>query len=232
MTENEKKILLGCGLFSGMTEREISLLLGCLRPRVEHFGRGEAVWRQGDAVSACAVVLRGAVRAETLRADGGRSVIARHGAGALVGDVLMSSPGLKSPISLMMAAEGELAFFSFGAIMGGCARCCPAHTRLRGNLASELAGKYWALRRKTAYLSAPSLRRRIAMLLADRRRDAGCDEFPLGFSREDMADYLAVNRSALSRELSRMRRDGLIDFSRDRFRILDPPALMSAADGE
>ena len=232
MTETDMNVLLDCGLFSNITREEALHLLTCLAPKAEHFRRGETIWGQGDAVTACAVVLRGSVRAETLRADGGRYIIAQHGAGALVGDVLMSTAERRSPIFLVMAADGALAFIEFAKIMGGCASCCTAHTRLRENLLNELAEKYWALRRKTAYLSSPSLRKRAAMLLVDKRRSAGSDEFSLGFGRDDMADFLAVKRSALSRELSRMRHDGLIDFSRDRFHILDANALIAAADGE
>ena len=229
MNEDDKSILCRCSLFSGIAAEDARRLLDCLSPRLEHFGRGETVWSQGDTVSACAVVLRGSVRAETLRSDGSRCVIASQGAGALVGDALMSGARRRSPVFLVMAAEGELAFFEFDKIMGGCERCCAAHTRLRVNLLNELAEKYWALRRKTAYLSASSLRKRAAMLLVDLWRSAGEDEFSLGLSREDMADYLAVNRSALSRELSRMKREGMIAYSRGSFRVLDAKALLSAA---
>ena len=107
--------------------------------------------------------------------------------------------------------------------MGGCGECCSAHSRLRENLIGQIAQKYWAQRRRLGYLSVSSLRGRIAMYLLD--CSGGAATFCLGLSRENMADYLCVNRSALSRELGRMKRDGLIDFYRDTFRILDAEQL-------
>ena len=122
-----------------------------------------------------------------------------------------------------MCSSDLVLFLPFRQIMGGCRECCPAHARLRENLIGEIAQKYWAQRRRLGYLSASSLRGRIAMYLLDRAGDAAT--FSLGLSRENMADYLCVNRSALSRELARMKQEGLLDYYRDTFRLLDTEAL-------
>ena len=225
MKEKEQGALSRCGLFRGMTEGERDALLDCLAARRRDFARGEALWLTGDRVDACAVVLAGQVRAETVSAAGERSVTALHGPGALVGDVLMATPDMASPVDVFAAADSAVLFLPFSRIMSGCGRCCEAHTRLRENLLSEIAGKFWTLRRKIGYLSCRSLRGRIAARLLDERARRGGDTFSLGGTREDLADLLGVNRSALSRELSRMRSDGLIDFWRDSFRLLDPEGL-------
>lgn len=212
-----------CGLFQGIENPE--RMLNCLRGKYVRYSKNEILWRIGDPVQACAVILSGSVRAETVNAAGEHTLMAHHGPGALVGDILMSTPGGKSPVYVIASENTAVLLLPFRQIMGGCAKCCPEHLQLRENLISEIARKYWAQRQRMGYLVQNSLRSRIAMYLLDRAGEAACSPFPLGITREHMADYLCVNRSALSRELSRMKSDGLIDYYRDSFRVLDEAAL-------
>lgn len=225
MTETEKQTLLSCGLFDGIGEADARKLWTCLRGEEAHYERGELLWQIGDPIRACAVILSGAVRAESVNAAGQHSLMACHRAGALVGDILMATPGGASPVYVLAAEPTDVLFLPFHEIMNSCPDCCPAHTRLRENLISEIAQKFWAQRRRAGYLSVSSLRTRIAMYLLDRSADAGSATFSLGGTREDLADFLCVNRSALSRELSRMKHDGLLECYRDTFRILDSEKL-------
>lgn len=221
MNENERNALGSCPLFAGIHGPELERLLDCLGAETARYDKNAIVFHAGQPVRACALVLSGAVRAEAVNAAGEHTLMARHGPGALVGDVLMSTPGGVSPVYVIAAEATTVLYLSFRTIMEGCRECCPAHSRLRENLIGEIARKYWAQRQRLRYLSVGSLRRRIAMYLLDQ----GDGTFCLGMTREDLADFLCVNRSALSRELGRMKRDGLIDFYRDTFRILEPEQL-------
>lgn len=223
MTEKEMEILRSCGLFAGISQPELERLLGCLGADTGYFEKNAILYHQGQAVTSCAVILSGAVRAEAVNAAGQHTLIACHGSGVLVGDVLMSTPGGVSPVYVIAAEPTRLLQLPFRKIMDGCGQCCPAHARLRENLIGQIAQKYWAQRRRLGYLSVSSLRGRIARFLLDRTQ--GASTFSLGLSRENMADYLCVNRSALSRELGRMKQEGLLDYCRDTFRILDREAL-------
>ena len=115
-------------------------------------------------------------------------------------------------------------------IMEGCERHCEGHARLRMNLLRESAQKFWQMRRRVTYLSEPSLRRRVLLYLQDCRSRQGSDCFRLSLSREEMAAYLAVNRSALSRELSRLQQEGLIEFYRNSFRLHFSPEQLSVTE--
>lgn len=221
MNENERNALGSCTLFAGIHGPELERLLGCLGAETVRYDKNAIVFHAGQPVRACALVLSGVVRAEAVNAAGEHTLMARHGPGALVGDVLMSTPGGVSPVYVIASEATTVLYLSFRTIMEGCRECCPAHSRLRENLIGEIARKYWAQRQRLRYLSVGSLRRRIAMYLLDQ----GAGTFCLGMTREDLADFLCVNRSALSRELGRMKRDGLIDFYRDTFRILEPEQL-------
>lgn len=223
MDKTELAVLSSCGLFAGIEGLPLEKLLGCLGADTGHFEKNAVIYHQGQAISSCAVILSGAVRAETVNDAGERTLMACHGPGALVGDVLMATPGGLSPVYVLAAEATRVLFLPFRQIMGGCRECCPAHTRLRENLVGEIAQKYWIQKRRLGYLSVSSLRGRVAMYLLDQAQ--GTPTFCLGTSRENMADYLCVNRSALSRELARMKQEGLLDYYRDTFRLLDPEAL-------
>lgn len=218
MTQNEMEALSRCRLFSGMSAMEREALLHCVGGDVTHYEKNAVLWYPGQQIAACAVVLSGALRAETVSDAGERSVIAWHRAGSLVGDILMASPDRGSPVYVIAAEPSAVLRLPFSKVMGGCPNCCGAHVRLRENLMGEIAVKYWALRQRLDYLSIPSLRGRILAFLTDRAGEGGT--VTLGLTREDMADFLSVNRSALSRELSRMKQEGLIDVCRDTFRLL------------
>lgn len=114
--------------------------------------------------------------------------------------------------------------------MEGCERHCEGHARLRMNLLRESAQKFWQMRHRVTYLSEPSLRRRVLLYLQDCRSRQGSDCFRLSLSREEMAAYLAVNRSALSRELSRLQQEGFIEFYRNSFRLHFSPEQLSVTE--
>ncbi len=166
------------------------------------------------------IVLRGSIQAETVTESGDLRIVARHGPGEIFGDVLMSAKESFSPVDIVAARQTEILFIPIKGVMKGCFKCCSCHEKLRLNLLDEVAQKYWDINRRLKYLSESRLRGRIMLYLTDCAADAGTDMFDVPFSREKLAAYLCVNRSALSRELSRMRAAGLIGFSGCRFMLL------------
>lgn len=215
-----------CALFQGITHDELFSLLDCLHTQTVFLEKNAFLWQIGDKVDACALVLSGSLRAESVDDSGKPNIMATHGPGALVGDVLMATPQGRSPVYVVANENSSLLILPYRHIMSGCSKCCQSHTRLRENLMGEIAQKFWFQRRKAAYLSQRSLRKRIAMYLMDESRSRGSTTFSLGITRENMANLLSVNRSALSRELSRMKSDRLIDCYRDTFRILNTDFLV------
>ena len=222
MTDAERAALGRCALFAGIAPDERDALLAQLGAQERHFPRGAALWLTLDEVTSCAVILSGAVRAESLAPSGERSLTAVHTAGALVGDVLMATRDAKSPVDVIAAQDTAALFLPYRAVMASSA---PGGAQLRENLLAEIAEKFWRLRRRADYLARHGLRARIAAFLLDAAADAGGTTFSLGLRREDLADFLGANRSALCRELSRMRAEGLIECYRDSFRLPDKTAL-------
>lgn len=212
-------ILQNTSLFRGMTEEEIRHLITCLASPVRRYGKGAFIWHAGEKVSHAGIVLSGIVDAVQYHDDGSMHLVARQTAGGVFGDLLMATDQ-PSPVSLQATEEAEVLFLPLDEILTDCGRRCPFHIRLRHNLLQEAADKYWQLHRRLQYLSEQSLRRRILLYLQDCRCDMGGSYFTIPYTREELAKFLGVNRSALSRELSRLQKEGIIDFHRNSFRIL------------
>ena len=165
------------------------------------------------------IVLDGCVDAVQYGEDGAATLTARQEKGGVFGDLLMAA-GQASPLSLVASSNGaEVLFLPLDGILSDCGRGCDSQIALRRNLLAEKSRKFWQLRRRLAYLTEPQLRRRILLFLRDCREEAGRDYFRLPYSRQEMAEVLGVNRSALSRELGRMQREGLLEFYRSSFRL-------------
>ena len=215
-------VLLSASLFRGLAPEEVILFMKEARCRTEGFPRGAILISQGDGVSAAGVLLAGKIKAYRLDRQGEEHLQSVLGPGSMFGDMLMATDNGKSPVTVEVTEEARVLFVPFESIMAA-----PGEfgDQLRVNLLHELSARYWALNRKVRYLSERSLRGRIALFLLDAARDQGGPTFTLPMTREAMASLLGVNRSALSRELSRMEKDGLLAVYRGSFRLLDREGL-------
>lgn len=217
-------------LFDGLSRAEIAALCGALRCRTAYYPKGSVILRRGERAGHAGVVLSGGVRAERNDADGTLHVVARHARGALFGDVLSVSRDRGSPVDVVAEEDTAVLFVPLAALMeDGAPELCAARTRVRRNLLAELSEKYWALSRRLDWLRAATLRAKLARLLLYERRERGSDAFTLSGTRETLASELGVNRSALSRELGNMAREGLLTARRGRFALLDVEGLEKIA---
>ncbi len=216
--------LLSASLFEGLEKKAVAGFLKEARCRLGSFPRGTILLSQGDSVAAAGVLLSGKIKAYRLNRQGEENLQSVLGPGSMFGDMLMATDNGKSPVTVEVTEDARVLFVPFDSIMAAGGEF---GNRLRVNLLHELSARYWALSRKVRYLSERSLRGRIALFLLDAARDQGGLTFTLPMTREAMASLLGVNRSALSRELSRMEKDGLVAVYRGSFRLLSREELES-----
>ena len=216
--------LLSASLFEGLEKKAVAGFLKEARCRLGSFPRGTILLSQGDSVAAAGVLLSGKIKAYRLNRQGEENLQSVLGPGSMFGDMLMATDNGKSPVTVEVTEDARVLFVPFDSIMAAESEF---GNRLRVNLLHELSARYWALSRKVRYLSERSLRGRIALFLLDAARDQGGLTFTLPMTREAMASLLGVNRSALSRELSRMEKDGLVAVYRGSFRLLSREGLES-----
>ena len=219
--------LLSASLFAGLDAAEVATFLKAARCRTDSFPRGAILLSQGDSVTAAGVILAGQIKAYRLDRQGEEHLQNVLGPGSMFGDILMATDNGKSPVTVEALEDVRVLFVPFESIMSASGEL---GNQLRVNLLHELSARYWALSRKIRYLSERSLRGRIALFLLDAAKDQGGPTFTLPMTREAMASLLGVNRSALSRELSRMEKDGLLAVYRGSFRLLDREGLEGCVD--
>ena len=211
-------------LFEGIEGSQIIRLCTLFDSYTKEYPVGSYLWMSGDEVQAAGIVLRGEVQAEKISRDGSFQIMARHMVGSLFGDVLMSSQTARSPFDIKAAEDTTVLFLPIKNMMReGGGDCAEALGRFRMNLLGEISDNYWDLHRKLAYLSAPSLRAKLALWLEHHRQADG--SVMVEMPREQLAALLGANRSALSRELSRMEKEGILRLSRRRIQITDAEAL-------
>lgn len=222
--ENPNVLLLSTPLFAGITAPELDALLPCLRPVRRQAEKGDVLLACGQENHSVGIVLSGEIEASRPLAGGGTIPVSRMGAGGVFGDVLGGTE-LKSPVTVTAAAACEVLLFPYEALLSPCARLCPAHGRLVQNLLAAIGRKYFQLFSRIELLTMKSLRAKIAQYLLGEAMQAGADTFTIPYGRAGLAEYLGCERSALSRELSRMQADGLIETYKSSFKLRSKAAL-------
>lgn len=209
--------------FENFTNEELDLVTEKLQLSPVFYQKGNVIFSQGENVTSAGLLLSGSVIAESVSYSGERRIIQTHNTGGLFADVLMSSLNHPTPVSLIAKEDVCVVFLSFQKIAENtCDSLC---RRVLTNMLHGIADKFWFLNRKIAYLSCKHLRGRIAMFLLDMQKEYGAATFLLPYSREELADVLGANRPALSRELGRMQKDGIITFYKNSFKITDAEKL-------
>ena len=208
-------------LFAGLSAAELSTLLSRLGASVRSYGKGEALVLAGEPSRRVGIVLSGELEAYRPAPGGVRIPIARVEPGGVFGDVLGGS-SLSSPVTVLAAAPCEVLLLPYERLLSDGS---PAHQRVVQNLVRTISDKYFSLSHRIDLLVMKSLRAKVAAYLLSEAARAHSLTFSIPFSRIQLADYLNCDRSALSRELSTMQREGLIDTYRSSFKLLEPDAL-------
>ena len=211
-------VLLHCPLFSGLEEEALEALLPQLRPIRRGWGRGETLLHPGEPAPGVGVVLSGGVR--VVREDfwGNRSLLAAVEPGDLFAEAFACA-GVPLAVRVEGVREGEGIFFPPENLMDPP----PGGGALPGRLLGLMARKNLMLNRKIDHLSQRTTRAKVLSYLSHQAEAAGSSSFTIPLDRQELADYLSVDRSALSAQLGQLRREGVLDFSRSRFTLLQKP---------
>ena len=215
-------ILLHCPLFNGITRQELEEMLGCLDGKILDIPRGNPVFLEGEPARYVGVVLSGSV--QILRDDyfGRRSVLAVVPPGGLFGEAFACAELEVLPVSAVAQTASTVLLLDCRRVLTGCSQACVFHSRLVHNLLRVIARKNLALTRKIRCMSPKTTREKLMAFLLDQAKQQGSPEFVIPYDRQALADYLGVERSAMSAELGKLRRAGLIECNGSRFRLLNP----------
>lgn len=207
-------------LFQNMNPEEIRMVLGCIGGRTKNYRKGEYVFMEGEGIPRAGIVLKGTVHALKLTGGGDELLVNRIGAGEVFGLAHVCAGVTHIPLSLLVTEPSEVLFIEFHHLVHTCRNACGFHTEVIKNTLRVLARKNLLLDSKLYYLSHKTIRERILSYLEDQSLRAGSPVFTIPFNRKEMAEFLCADRSALSRELSSLRDEGLLDFQKNKFRLL------------
>lgn len=210
-------VIQGSQLFSGITEEELREMLICLDAKQKQFQKGEFIFRTGDITETLGLLLSGT--AFILQDDfwGNRNLLSTVSQGHTFAETFACSAGTAMTVSVLAETDCEILFLNVKRILTVCPAVCSHHSRVIRNLLSDMAGKNLAYNEKLSHLTQRTTRAKLLSYLSASARKHQSFEFDIPFSRQQLADYLSVERSGLSAELSKMRREKLIDFHKNHF---------------
>lgn len=212
-------------LFNQMDKNEINALLNCMQPQISSYKKNEYLIIENDECKGPGIVLEGEVLITKENAAGERLILSRLKAGHLFGEVFAFSGTSRWKASVSAVTDCTVMFLSAKKMTDNCANQCSNHKQLIQNMLHIVAGKAMNLNKRVDYLTIKSIRSKICTYLLDEYEIVQKPYFVLPMKRSEFADFLNVARPSLSRELTKMKDEGLIDFYRSSFRINDIEAL-------
>ncbi len=204
-------------LFSGISENELTAMLSCLNAKKEVFPRDTFLLRTGDTTESIGFVLSGNILIIQEDIWGNRNIISKAGPGQTFAAAYACAPGSVLNISVLAETPVTVMFLNVKRILNICPSACAHHSRMIRNLLGELAMKNLHVNEKLTHMGQRTTRSKLMSYFSAEAQRLGKYEFDIPFSRQQLADYLAVERSGLSLELGKMRKDGILDFHKNHF---------------
>ena len=208
-------------LFRGMTVPDIEEMLCCLRAAERTYKKGAVILPEGMPTEQLGVVLSGRVIIEMGDVWGNNSVLSSIGPGGVFAEAYACVPGDPLMVNVTAAEDTRALLLNIRRVLEPCANVCPRHVRLVRNLLTLCSEKNLQLSRRVLHTGPKSIRKRLLSYFSECITRTGSYSLDIPYNRQQLADYLSVERSALSNELSLMRRDGLIRYEKNHFAVTE-----------
>ena len=214
------KILKKCLLFDGIEDADLWRMLECLGARVVFFDKKYTIFAEGTPAKYIGIVLSGAVQTVHVDYYGNRSIFSELGAGEVFSEAFACSGEPLLPVSVIATEPSQIMLIDSSHILHTCAKHCLFHQRLIFNLMRNLAVKTIQFHRRVEITSKRTTREKLLTYLAMQAKQVGRNSFTIPFDRQELADYLEVDRSGLSAEIGKLRREGILESEKNRFTLL------------
>lgn len=210
-------IICSSKLFSGISEDELTAMSSCLDMKIKDFQKEAFVLRNGDTVESIGLVLSGNVLIVQDDIWGNRNILSKAGPGKTFATAFACAPDSKLNVDVIAETPVTVLFLNINRILNVCPSACAHHSRIIRNVLGELAEKNLQFNEKLTHIGQRTTRSKVTSYLSAEAQRFGTYEFDIPFSRQQLADYLGVERSGLSSELGKMRDDRLLDFHKNHF---------------
>lgn len=207
-------------LFDRIEQADRKVMLACIGYHVNQFRKGEIIAFENERIHHIGIVLSGSV--DMIKEDlwGNRTMLVRMKKDELFGETFVCGEDNLSVVTFEVSEDAEILFLPFDRVMHSCTSACGFHQRLIENMVQIMAKKNRDLMVKVEVISKKTLREKILAYLSIHAQQNASRYFEIPLGRVELAEYLCADRSALTRELAKMKAEGLIDYDRNCFRIL------------
>ena len=207
-------------VFYGMNDEELRGLLECFHARVRKYEKDEMIIRQGDIVSNIYLILEGAVNIEKDSYWGRRIIISRLGKNDNLALSFVGSKNIESNVDAITVENTLVLILGYEQCTSMCQNACTRHKVLINNLFQILSRENIELIQKIENVSQKTIRDKLMTFLSNEAQKKHSNSFSIQFNRQDLADYLNVDRSAMSFELSKLQKEGLIKYDKNKFELI------------
>lgn len=214
------QILKQCALFHGIEQTELPDMLSCMDAHIQVYTKNQTVFREGEPAGLVGIVLSGSVQVEKTDYYGNRTLLAQLGPSELFGEAFACAGVEQLPVSVTAMQDCTIMLVPCRRMITACSNCCAFHTRMIRNLLHIVAEKNLMLNQKIEFTSKRTTKEKLMSFLLAQAKQNKNRIFAIPYDRQALADYLGVERSAMSAELSKLRREGKIDFYKNQFKIL------------
>jgi len=213
-------ILKNCPLFYGIDDESILKMLHCLDAKVDTFDKKYTVFREGSPAKYLGIVLSGSVQITQTDYFGNRNILSNIGASEVFAEAFAAAGTNPLPFSVIANEQSEIMFIDCAHILHTCKNGCAFHHQLIFNLMKDLADKTIMFHQKMEIMSKRTTREKLLEYLTVCSKNFESSSFVIPFDRQELADYLGVDRSGLSVEISRLKKEGVLDCHRAHFKLL------------
>ena len=209
-----------CRLLKDLGEDGFARICECMHAKELHLRNKETFIVESDPPNRIGIVVTGAVRLTRQRLDGGRNVLETIQPNDTFGTTYVFRDASTMGISMSAVGDTTVILLEIEKITQPCHKVCAAHLQFVKNLLTVMSQKTFSLKQKLRILSQRTIRARLMLFLQIRAKRAKSNEFEIPFDRQALADFLCVDRSALSAELSKLRKERKVESVKNRFKLL------------
>ena len=214
------RILRNCPLFFGIADEDLLRMLSCMGARVDSYDKKYTIFPEGIRAKYIGILLSGEAQIVRVDYNGNRRIISEIQPSELFGEAFACAQVSSLPVSVIASEACEVMLVDCSHVLHTCQNGCSFHSQMIYNLMRELAEKTLKYHKKSEIISGRSTRDKLMNYLTITAREVGSDSFDISFDRQELADYLEVDRSGLSAEIGKLKKEGVLDCRKNHFELL------------
>lgn len=209
-----------CPLFYQVEEESLSALLGCLGAFVKSYNKKDTIISEGDSADFIGIVLSGAAQVMQYDYYGNRSIVSDVSESQLFCESFACAGEKEIPVDVVAVQDSEIMFITGERVMNSCCNACEFHRKIIYNMMKNMANKNIMFHQKIQITSKRTTREKLLTYLSNESKRIGSKSFTIPFNRQELADYLEVDRSGLSVEIGKLKNEGILDSYKNSFKML------------